>query len=57
VAHDVTGLQLFCGLLASEERSTESAVQLASGWLETAAGLGVGTNDPKNIDLVELNLG
>jgi hypothetical protein len=57
VAHDAAGLQLYCKLLASAERGTEAAVQLASGWLEAAASLGVGTNDPEHIDLVEVNLG
>ena len=47
VAHDAAGLQLFCDMLAAAERSTQSAVQLASGWLEAAADLGVGTNDPE----------
>ena len=56
-AHDATGLQLFCEMLASVERSTDSAVELANGWLEAAASLGVGTNEPAHIDLVELYLG
>ena len=56
VAHDAVGLQVYCALLASAERSTEAAVQLANGWLGTAAGLGVGTNDLDNINLVEVNL-
>jgi hypothetical protein len=55
VAHDAAGLQLYCEILASEELSTESAVRMASGWLEAAAGLGVGTNDPAHMDLVALH--
>jgi hypothetical protein len=54
MAQDATGLQLFCDLLESGERSTKSAVQLTSGWPEATAGLGAGTNDPGSIDLVNL---
>ena len=56
VAHDAVGLRLYTELLNLAERSTEAALQLASGWLEAAANLGVGTNDPDNIDLVEIEV-
>ena len=36
---------------------TDAAVQRASGWLEAAADVGLGANDPQHIDLVELILG
>jgi hypothetical protein len=56
VAHDAVGLQLVNQVLAAEGSSTVSTTNLATPWLENAAQLGLGTNDPENMELVELRL-
>jgi uncharacterized protein (DUF362 family) len=55
VAHDATGLQMLPQLANSGVFRWAS--QLANPWLKNSAELGVGTNDPKNIEFVELKLG
>jgi len=57
VAHDTVGLQLLTEAAIAEGRNPEAAINLASGWLEYGAELGIGTNDPDNMELVEVNLG
>ncbi len=57
VAIDAVGLQLCIGLRTSAGRSTEATLRLASGWLEAAARRGVGTNDPRSIELAETDAG
>jgi hypothetical protein len=56
VAHDTVGLQIVNKVLTAEGSSTEAATNLATPWLEGAAQLGLGTNDPDNMELVEVNL-
>lgn len=56
VAHDTVGLQVYEDALTSEGPDPETASRLAAPWLERAAALGVGTNDPDHIDLVEVRL-
>jgi len=53
VAHDTVGLQILNDLAAGNR----SIARIAEKWLKNAADLGLGTNDPANIDVVELNLG
>jgi hypothetical protein len=57
VAHDAAGLQLYCDVMASEGRNPEGARNRATLWLRNGAELGVGTDDPDHIDLVEMTLG
>ena len=56
VAHDATALQVYTDLLESAGRSTEAVRELASGWLEAAADLGVGTHEVEQIELVEVEI-
>jgi hypothetical protein len=56
VAHDAIGLRLFRETEASEGRNAEAAVHLASPWLANGAALGLGTDDPDQIDCVEVTL-
>ena len=54
VAHDMAGVQLYEQAAGGSE---SAAVQAgAESWLSYAAELGVGTNDPSNVDLVEVML-
>jgi len=58
VAHDTVGLQVLGEVMrASGEGNPAAATDLASAWLEKAAELGLGTNNPDNIELVEVSLG
>jgi hypothetical protein len=57
VAHDTAGLQYFSEVWTTIERDPASALRKSKSWLENGAKLGVGTNDPDSIDLVEVNLG
>jgi hypothetical protein len=54
VAHDTVGLQVFTEMGSSHSRAANSNAKL---WLRNGAELGLGTDDPENIDLVEINLG
>ncbi len=55
VAHDTVGLQLYREVI--DERSADAALRLANPWLENGAELGLGANDPDNMELVEVSLG
>jgi hypothetical protein len=57
VAHDTMGLELFSQLLTADGGNPRAARMMATPWLESGAELGLGTNDPQDIDLVEINLG
>ena len=57
VAHDTVGLLVFGEALASEGFSPGGETALAARWLENGARLGLGTNDPDSIKLVEVRLG
>ena len=57
VAHDTVGLQLVNQILAAEGSSTEATTSQATPWLEHAAEIGLGTNNPDNMDVVEIELG
>jgi hypothetical protein len=58
VAFDTIGLQVVVDRLTADER--ESLVRMtameAEPWLAVGAEMGLGTNDPANIDLIEVNL-
>lgn len=56
VAHDAAGLQLYREVRSSEGHDTEPVAKKVTLWLENAAELGLGTNDPDSTDWVEVNL-
>jgi hypothetical protein len=58
VATDTVALQLYLDAWpsGSEGLMPDSVVGRATPWLENAARLGLGTNDPDHMDLVEVNL-
>lgn len=57
VAHDTVGMQLLERLQAENESTlTSSLSDLATSYLKTAAELGLGTNDPQHMDVVEVKL-
>jgi uncharacterized protein (DUF362 family) len=59
VALDTVGLQVYNDTMTAEgnDSAIKVATSLARAWLANGVELGVGTNDPNNIDLVEVNLG
>jgi hypothetical protein len=57
VAHDAVGLQLFSQLLADDGGDPSAATRLMAVTLAKGAELGLGTDDPERMDLVEVNLG
>jgi hypothetical protein len=56
VAHDTVGLQTLSQLLKAEGGSPAPLIGMATPCLESGAALGLGTNDPKNMDLVDVTL-
>jgi hypothetical protein len=56
VAHDTLGLRMDCDRLTAEKDMT-ATMALTAPWLANSAGLGLGTNDPENMELVEASLG
>jgi hypothetical protein len=57
VAHDTMGLRWLIDAAEPKGLNAQRATDLATPWLKNAVELGVGTNDPQNIETVELNLG
>lgn len=57
VAHDTVGLQMLVELMSELGRDPAAPTRLANRWLENGAELGLGTNDPDSMDLVEVSLG
>jgi len=57
VAIDTTALQMLERLLTDEGGNPASILAMATPCLESGAELGLGTDDPANIDLKEINLG
>jgi uncharacterized protein (DUF362 family) len=56
VAHDAVGLQLLSETITGQGRDPSGNIKLAGYWLASGAELGLGTNDPAHIDLVEEKL-
>ncbi len=56
VAHDTVGLQIANQVLTAEGSSTEATTNLTTPWLDNAAQLGLGTNDPKDMEWVEVDV-
>jgi hypothetical protein len=57
VTHDTVGPVLFGEALASEGYNPGAEAAPASRWLEHGAQLGLGTNEPGGIQMVEVRLG
>ena len=57
VTHDAMGLQLLSEAWAAAGRNPGGITNLVTPWLEAGAKLGLGANDPNNMDLVEASLG
>ena len=56
VAHDTVGLQLLSDTLAAEGRDPAWNAQQAGYWLANGVDLGLGTNDPTHMELMEVSL-
>jgi hypothetical protein len=56
VAHDRVGLDILNELIAANDGSFTWASRLGDLWLQNATGLGLGTNDPQHMELVEVKL-
>jgi hypothetical protein len=56
VAHDTVGLQLYIDTMAAEGSRYTAEERLAKSWLQYGAQLGLGTNNPDYIDLIEIDL-
>jgi hypothetical protein len=56
VAHDTVGLQTLGQLLTADGGDPAALVGMATPCLESGVALGLGTNDPKNINLVDVSL-
>jgi len=56
VAHDTVGLETLCEHIDSEGGNAAAATDISNTWLIPAAELGVGANNPDDMDLVEINL-
>jgi uncharacterized protein (DUF362 family) len=59
VAHDTVGLQFYSDTMAAQGNNfaVKSAAPLANAWLTNGAELGLGSNDPDNMELIGVNLG
>ncbi len=56
VAHDTMGLEVLKTKLEADGGNATAATRIATKWLENATELGLGTNDPEQMDLIEVNL-
>ncbi len=56
VAHDTIGLQTLGDLLTADGGDPAALIGMAAPCQVSGAALGLGTNDPKNINLVDVNL-
>jgi hypothetical protein len=57
VAHDTVGLQILGKLLTDDGGNPKSLLSMATPCLISASELGLGTNEPKNMELAEVLLG
>ncbi|MDY7039718.1 MAG: DUF362 domain-containing protein [Chloroflexota bacterium] len=57
VAHDAVGLQMLSQMLTDSGASTAAVTSLTRPCLENGAELGLGTNDPDEMELLEVSLG
>lgn len=57
VAHDAVGLDILSRLRTEVGSSPDPLIGMATPCLEAAVNAGLGTDDPENMDLIEVNLG
>jgi hypothetical protein len=57
LAHDAVGFDMLKRLLVEDGENTSRHESMANPWLESAAAMGLGTNDLEQIDLKEMELG
>jgi hypothetical protein len=57
VAHDTVGLETLSRLKTDDGGNPAAIINMATPCLESGAELGLGTNDPNNMEFVEINLG
>ena len=57
IAHDTVGLDILSQLQTDTGGNPAALVKLATPCVESGAELGLGTNNPENMELVEANLG
>ncbi len=57
VAIDTTGVQVLSEVLSAQGRNPKWNIKQAGYWLASGAELGLGTNDPANIESVEEKIG
>jgi uncharacterized protein (DUF362 family) len=56
IAHDTVGLQWLSEVWTADGDDPTMAIELATPWLENGAKLGLGTNEPENMELIEIAL-
>jgi hypothetical protein len=56
VVQEAIGLQIAVDTLTAAGKDSKMTIKQATPWLENSAALGLGTNNPKNIDIVEVKL-
>ena len=56
VAQEAIGLQIAVDSLTAAGQDSKMTVKQATPWLENSAALGLGTNDSKNMEVVEVKL-
>jgi hypothetical protein len=56
VAHDTAGLQVLTDAMKSKGKDPAGYIQKANAYLASAVDLGLGTNDPAQTNLQEVNL-
>jgi hypothetical protein len=56
LAQEALGLQIAVDTLTAAGEDPKMTIKEATPWLENSAALGLGTNNPKNIDIVEVKL-
>lgn len=57
VAHDAVGLDILSQLRTEAGGDPTALISMATPCMESGAELGLGTNNPENMELVEINLG
>ena len=56
VAHDTVGLQILTDLIKENADYLDAIKSMAEPYLKSSAAIGLGTNDPKNMELLEVKL-
>ncbi len=56
VAHDTQGLKVLSEAITSRGRDPSARIKMAGDWLASAVELGLGTNDPAQMDFIEETL-